>query len=139
MRADSSMCNLQPSECPTLVHAVAALPMSLQLHTGPAPAPCSFWTALQLSHLSLPMRLWLAAGASMHLTQRSKAEARPGQLFRVARLDPEASMLNERRLQAGDSQRLLHLPKPCHVIHAPALLASNCLLPSLSGSPWQGG
>ena len=58
------------------------------------------------------MQLWLAAGASMHLTQTSKSEARPGQLFRVARLDPEASMLNERRLQAGDSQQLLHLPKP---------------------------
>ena len=48
----------------------------------------------------------------MHLTQKSKPEVRPGQLFRVARLDPEASMLNERRLQAGDSQQLLHLPKP---------------------------
>ena len=48
----------------------------------------------------------------MHLTQKSRPKARPGQLFKVARLDPEASMLNERRLQAGDSLQLLHLPVP---------------------------
>ena len=113
MRASCSMRNLQPAECPTLVHAVLAFLVSLQLYghvlhqpLAAAGLPCSF------PILRCHTRLWLAAGASMHLTQKSKPDARPGQLFRVARLDSEASMLNERRLQAGDCQQLLHLPKP---------------------------
>ena len=68
---------------------------ALQQRLAASGLPCKFRI------LGCHMQLWSAAGASMHLTQKSKSEAHPGQLFRVARLDPEASMLNERRLQAG--------------------------------------